>query len=145
MTLLPDGIGGLLVRSIGKVLGGLLEATLIATVSTAQTLLEKLGSGLAKVLGRWNEAKLRKLEAEACTAEAEAMKRLAEAYEAANRTMLLNEEARLKRAAAAKIEAEAYAIRTDTEARKQTAATEAQMRLIDGTSGAKKQAADSVL
>ena len=97
MTLLPDGIGGLLVPLIGRVLGGpaaVIEAAFIAAVSTGQTLLQMFGwVGLAEDLGRWKEAKLAKLEAEA----------------------------RLKRAEADKTEAEAYAIRIDAETRRQSA------------------------
>jgi hypothetical protein len=129
------------VRFVGKTVGGsaaVVRTSIVASCSVAETLLDLIGSGLAHDVGQVKDAMIRKFEAEANSAEADALKKLAEAADAANRANLHKRKDRAaklelekQRLVLAKSDAERRAIESDTENRRIQAISDAQAKLLD--------------
>jgi formylglycine-generating enzyme required for sulfatase activity len=133
------------------------EFIAVATLSTAQTLLELLRSRLASDIGRLKEARIRASEAETRGKDAEAEQKLAEAARAANEAThhkRRDAEARIERerrkAEVEKTRAETDAARMDAETRRMDAETrrlqaiaEAKARLMEALSGLRQQGGEA--
>lgn len=133
------------VRWAGRALTGaaktMARPAAIATLSLSQMLLELINAHLAHDFGEMKESLLRRQNAEAAAAEADALRKLAEAAEASNRATIhrrKDREATIEREskelANARTRAEIDAIRSDAESRKRVAIADARARLIEAIS-----------
>jgi hypothetical protein len=134
-------VAELLAKFACKVLRGpktIARIIAIATLSLAELFIGLLEQGIVTDIRRVKESLVRKMEAEADAADAEAQKKMADAAKAANEANLHKRKdaiARIKleqeKVKVAKTEAEAEAIRKDAETRRLQAVTEAQARLME--------------
>lgn len=122
---------------------------LIATLSVAETLASLAALTLVPDMRRLKELIFRRLEAQSDEQVAAAQKKLAEAAEAANRANLPKRrdaiarcELEIKKAEAAKTEAEAEAIRMDAETRRIEAIEKAKIQLLEALSRLRQEGGD---
>ncbi|MDB5295997.1 MAG: hypothetical protein JWO31_1980 [Phycisphaerales bacterium] len=142
---------GTVLKYLGRAVSGpaaTARAAAAATATTAHAVASLFGGPWIADLRRIKEAELKKVDAAASAASAEAQKKVAEAAEASARANLHKRNDRLAkierdrlaadaaqaRAAAAKTQAEADAIRSDADSRRVAAVAEAKARFIEAIS-----------
>lgn len=152
MTPLPSKIGELLVKFVANVLGGpktVLRCIAIASLSLAEYLLSLINQGFIKDINRVKESLIRKMEADADSAVADAQKKLAEAAEASNRAnlpkrkdALAKAKKEIAQAKVAKTQAESEAIRKNAETQRLLAIAEARARFLEALAKLRQEDGD---
>jgi hypothetical protein len=126
--------------------------SIVASLAVAETLLDLIHSGIVVDVSTVKDSMIRKFSAEADAAEADAMKKLADAADASNRANLHKRKDRLaqidyeqRKLGLAKTQAEISAIESDTESRRIQAMADARSRVIDSISKLRQAGGDVFL